>query len=301
MPVTSDDMSRTIRQVRTKIERITPKKAKEYLRSNTEKQRSVNRGWVDYLTRQILGGHWHFTGDPIRFDLNEKLIDGQHRLLACIKADRPIYTQVVRGLDEKAFMAIDRVNTRTNSQILDLMGVKYHRLASTVTKYVWAWETEGTIQANLPKLSPDEEKIVIDCYPEIVDSCALVKTTSADKVTKGAPLAFVHWLVTRVNKSKADEFVERIGDGVAPRRRYPTLVFRDRFLRLKADRVSLNNRQVVSLIVRTWNAFYGGKDLTVLRIASKGKDVVIPKIAGLGPKKRKKSLLRDKLTEQEAS
>lgn len=281
---------------RSKIETITPEQAQHYLTRNYEGNRRLDMKHVGYLERQIRGGHWELTGDPVRFSDSDRLIDGQHRLMACMRAGIPIKTWVLRGLPEETFSKIDRGKARNNGAALQLTGVKNAHLVASVARYVWAWETKGTVPKHLEKLSADEVSVVLDCYPEIVELTAAVKKARTGRAgINDSAMTFVMWLIQKIDRAKALSFLERLGDGVAPRKRFPTLVVRDRFQKLRADRVAIKPAVAVSMLIRGWNAFFNDKDLAVMRVRIEGEDVEIPQVAGASKSRRRKTRLQNKL------
>ena len=70
----------------------------------------------------IAAGHWPFTGDAIRFDVDANLIDGQHRIKAIIESGVTLPFVVVFGLDPKAKHALDMGRRRSAADVLALKG-----------------------------------------------------------------------------------------------------------------------------------------------------------------------------------
>lgn len=60
-------------------ETIDPEKAREYLSKNRD-NRKLSPSWVRALALRQKRREWLFTRDPIRFDWDDFLRDGQHRL-----------------------------------------------------------------------------------------------------------------------------------------------------------------------------------------------------------------------------
>lgn len=87
------------------IETITPQIAETYLSMNVE-NRPIRQSTVDSYAADMLAGHWRQTGEPIQFS-GDRLLNGQHRLLACIKSQQPITVVVVRNVDPEAFEVMD--------------------------------------------------------------------------------------------------------------------------------------------------------------------------------------------------
>ena len=99
------------------IERITPSIASEYLRKNTPFNRSIRSKRVETYADEMRRGGWKLNGESICFNKKGELVDGQHRLLAIIKAGVPIETTVIRGIENDVVL-FDRGGNRTETQIL---------------------------------------------------------------------------------------------------------------------------------------------------------------------------------------
>ncbi|MCM1093742.1 MAG: hypothetical protein NC421_07300 [Lachnospiraceae bacterium] len=109
--------------IKTNVEVITPAVAAEYLKTNAKRQRPLNKGNIAFYARMMSDGQWQLNGDAIRFDINNELIDGQHRLAACVESGVPFETVVVRNINEDCFYTIDTGYNRSKGQILQLKGV----------------------------------------------------------------------------------------------------------------------------------------------------------------------------------
>lgn len=107
-----------------KLETITPAVAEKYLEKNLC-NRHVREGWVSELANIIKMGRWKIVHQGIGFDKMGKLIDGQHRLLAIIKAELPVDMYVARGLDETTREVVDTQAKRTPADILRIHGFNY--------------------------------------------------------------------------------------------------------------------------------------------------------------------------------
>lgn len=86
-------------KVSADVETITPAVAKAMLKHNVG-NRPVDKERVAMLAADIVAGNWHENGESIKFDKNGNLVDGQHRLMACILAGIPIKSIVIRGVED---------------------------------------------------------------------------------------------------------------------------------------------------------------------------------------------------------
>src|SRR4051812_19944132 len=107
----------------TVFERITPRLAQQYLNTMV-KNRSLRRSSVKGYARDMAAGSWQTSHQGIAFDVNGKLVDGQHRLAAIIEAGVAVQMAVTRGLDEGAIEAIDVGIRRGVHDVLKISGIE---------------------------------------------------------------------------------------------------------------------------------------------------------------------------------
>lgn len=105
-------------------ETITPDVAQSILTMNT-RNRVPSEHHVKKIATAMKAGHFRITGDAIRIGMDNVLYDGQHRLMACVQAEVPFRTLVIRGIEHDAMMVIDGGKSRTRQQQLFLAeGIK---------------------------------------------------------------------------------------------------------------------------------------------------------------------------------
>lgn len=120
--------------MKTQIKTITPKQAAQILETRNPKNRKMSEKFVSKLARDIRAGAFITTHQGIAFDVNGDLLDGQHRLAACVEAGVPITVPVSTGLDAahklngatiNTFEVIDGGRARGVGQMLQMAGFKY--------------------------------------------------------------------------------------------------------------------------------------------------------------------------------
>lgn len=107
--------------MRAIVEHITPDMAYEYLTQNTRNYRRVNARTVMKYAQTMKDGNWELNGEPIVFDTEGKLINGQHRLNAIVEAGIPVDILVVRGVD-KGVVVFDDGRVRRSTDVASAMG-----------------------------------------------------------------------------------------------------------------------------------------------------------------------------------
>lgn len=106
-------------QMRHDIVTVTPQMASEWLAHPAARQRSVSRNFVAQYARAMTEGRWQEpTIDPIALTPEGKLLNGQHRLLAVIKADRNVEMLIAFDVPEKIFDIIDTNRRRQAAQFV---------------------------------------------------------------------------------------------------------------------------------------------------------------------------------------
>lgn len=106
-------------KIKSEMVLVTPELATKYLGFN-DANRKVRHGWVSYLENVIKTGEWRATHQGIAFSESGSLLDGQHRLMAIVKADIPVMMLVTYGLPDQSFSAIDSGIKRTDVDLTKL-------------------------------------------------------------------------------------------------------------------------------------------------------------------------------------
>lgn len=121
--------------MKTIVETITPRKAKELLEKNTN-NRPVSKKRVDHYTSLMTNGKWHLTHQGIAISKTDVIIDGQHRLLAVVRANMPIDFTITYGVDDDTFKYVDVGYSRTTSNIFAIENIaNYTRHAAGISRY----------------------------------------------------------------------------------------------------------------------------------------------------------------------
>jgi len=115
----------------TKILKVTPEMAAKMLENKINNRRLI-KGTVDYYANQMRRGQWKLTGQGLSFDINNRLIDGQNRLAAVIKANRTVEFLVITGVDTSTFDVYDSGKMRSSADVFYIHGTKNYRATSSI-------------------------------------------------------------------------------------------------------------------------------------------------------------------------
>jgi hypothetical protein len=160
--------------------RISPAKAHEYLANNIN-NRPVRLSSVEQLAGIIERGEWRVTHQGIALDKTGKLLDGQHRLLAIIRANKAVDMLVTTGLDAATFGVIDCGRVRSFSDRIKLVDDERENIAACriVRAYVFVTSTRG----RLPTV--DMLDYAYDEMPEAFSAVSSAFRKNIKKITRG--------------------------------------------------------------------------------------------------------------------
>ena len=120
---------------------ITPADAAQIL---AEMKQNSNRALSEFHARRISvemsNGHYRYNGQAIIFDEWAEPLDGQHRLRACVIANKPFETHVVFGVPRNRFDLLDMGKKRLAGDVLSKLGFKHYLIAAAVARYDMLYE-----------------------------------------------------------------------------------------------------------------------------------------------------------------
>lgn len=93
--------------MKSEIVLIDARLAMKWLADNATYNRPVRVGVVSQYAEMMKRGDWKLTHQGVAFDTHGILIDGQHRLMAIVKANVVVPMMVTRDTPEGAFSSID--------------------------------------------------------------------------------------------------------------------------------------------------------------------------------------------------
>lgn len=149
------------------IETITPALAAAYL-ATSGINRMVRPRQVNEYADRLRRGLWILNGEALKFNHHGTLIDGQHRLLACIEANVNFETVVFRDLKEESQDTLDSGLKRTLADYLRLRNVANPMVCASAIRWLWtlASVAPGIVPVAVAPTGRDAEKILRD-YPVV--------------------------------------------------------------------------------------------------------------------------------------
>lgn len=114
-------VNRYFKTTDTAMVTITPEIAKAMLEVNNN-NRGISPTNVQRMADDMLSGNFRLNGETIKVYEDGTLADGQHRLMACVTANVPFQTYIVRGIKKDVLPTIDAGKARNVVQSLNMTG-----------------------------------------------------------------------------------------------------------------------------------------------------------------------------------
>lgn len=252
---------------------MTPDIAKELLAINTNNRRIKKERILAY-GRSMSRGQWQFTGDAIRVaqkDTGEHIIvDGQHRLLACVEANVPFETMLFTNLDYSVFSVIDRGVCRTNGDLLSVSGVANGTTVGALVRPIIASDAGlNPLQHGTMILVTGEDIVSFVKDNEVLVQWALrlgIKGATGVGGIKSAWAMFAIFVARERDIRLVEKFVDETAKGIGLYEGDPRLALRSFMLKTGTSHgQNARNYREAGTILRAFNAYIEGRPLICLK------------------------------------
>lgn len=169
------------------IMEVTPEMAREWLTVNMDNNRRISGKAVEKYAADMKAGRWELNGEAICFNESGKLVNGQHRLRAVIKADVPVKMYVTVGIPNSSTI-YDVQKRRTVDNFLQMDGINAN------SRHI------GTANALLDKVLSrvsvgETKRFVGDEFANLDRAVALsAKRFNNMRILQRAPIAAAAWV-----------------------------------------------------------------------------------------------------------
>lgn len=243
---------------KTELVTITPQQAAAWTEHQNTHNRSIRWEFVGFLADQIRSGDWVVDGNPIRFDYNDVVLDGQHRLLAIIEAGMAVQAFVTTGLAPASQQVMDTGLKRSLGDQLRLMGEKNTtQLASTITR---VWLTRIGEQA---LRSPSRYRPSVPAALRMLEKEPTLReavregSRTAQKIggVSVAVMATCYYIFNEIDADHTTQFFEMLRDGTNLTAGDPILMLRNRLTYNARERGETPAFIIQAWVIKAWNAF----------------------------------------------
>lgn len=230
---------------------ITPEIAKDLLGDDNEHQRNKSVSHVAFLANEMESGRWQMNGEPIIVSNTGRVLDGQHRLTACIKCGKSFKTIVVSGVPDECFKTIDTGMKRTTGNILQMAGVPNANAMAAGMLWFWKYRLAKERKGSLNMWDKPSSKEILDMVQKDMDICGRAFAVVND-------VCYTHKALTRSigvglylafskydNEARASEFFGKLASGANLEEGSPILALKNKLSSLIGERDGEGKRQVM--------------------------------------------------------
>lgn len=229
---------------------MTPEWA-ERLLATSANNRNISKNAVQAMARDMEAGHFRLNGDTIRLDEHGNLIDGQHRLSACVLAGVPFETWLVEGLSKEDMLTIDRGRPRgVGDNLMIAFGVKAGRQVAATIRNMVIFARQD-LAANP---TATEVKEILDAHPMAAESAVSMANVSP---ARPSLLAAIHYVGKHFHKlpQEADDFVHVFRTGLPVYEGDAAHALRELLLKEKSRGIRGTNFRHYALMANAWEKF----------------------------------------------
>jgi hypothetical protein len=256
-------------KITTEIVTITPHLAESMLSKNT-RNRKASRTSIDTYARDMKAGKWVMNGDAIRFDRNSNLLDGQHRLMACLKSGANFQSIVIYGLEPEVQDTIDGGRMRRTADVMAINGIGSAHLRTATCRILHAIKLDvPNVMAH--KASTQEILTINAKHPLLSRSLCTQKSNIG---VRPATLAAVHYIGKNLlgdDPATADAFAAVFASGVPAYKGCPALLVRERHIQGRLRGQPLSPTLGYGLIIHAWNHFRKHRAMKTMKVPADAK------------------------------
>jgi len=252
--------------------RIPPATAKRMLDMNTN-NRNLNRTRVKRYADLMIAGQWKQNGDTIRVATGNVLLDGQHRLAACVASNTPLDTLVVFGLPADVMPTIDTGHSRSLRNVLTINKEVSQTALSTIIRWAWLIErmyTEGAGKETLIINSSNgpqhiESVQYLDLHRDTLTEAAKAAHHTRSVTRMIGPVLGVYAIALRTHPKEAHAFFDQVARGIGLKSNDPAYALRARLINERGSQRAVKGDVVAAWTVFAWNAFMQKRALSQVR------------------------------------
>lgn len=253
----------------TKKMLITPDMATVMMERNADdewKNRPHSEKGLRRYTASMKRG-WKLTGEPIIFSKSGRLINGQHRLMACIESECPFECLVVFGIDDDAFKFVDIGIARTASHIFSIEDIPNAALVSAGARLLYGYKRSQNWDGSSPDVENDTLLAFYRQHERLQEAVATARPMFRAKLMVSRWAVFCAYICREKSARDAEQFFEIAATGFgASSKKSPEYRIYDRLnTNAKAPAHKLSDSYAGAFLIQAWNAYRHNRTIGAFR------------------------------------
>lgn len=253
------------------IQNIDPETARAWIGLNST-NRNIREDRITKYADDMRAGHWKLTGEAIKFAIDGRLLDGQHRLHAVLRADTTIPMFVIYGLEDHTQQYMDTGAARTSGDALALDGTPNAANVAAAARLALTIESEEAGKSRHANTISNAKVFAwIEANPGIHNACAGWRRRR-DPLQRSV-LTYCYYRLSNIDPEDAEHFFYGLTTNLNLQEHSPILALTEALGRFSRNRTSINRRDSVILVFRAWNAYRGDRTIRYLRMPRSGDSI----------------------------
>jgi hypothetical protein len=250
---------------------ITPRMAEKMLEHN-HANRKIRKTVVAKYALDMANDRWRLKGQtPILLDRQGNLVNGQHRLAACVQSGASFQTYIIHNAEAEDVDMADSGLNRTLGDVLGWRGEANPNKLAQVVRIAWLYET-GRLDAIKLSASPTRAEAVewLRDHPGIQESLEAVQDLHLKLRMPMGVAAMVHYYASKHHPNEVIEFFDGLRHGANLSEGSPILALRNRLADRLLPHGSLRVMYLLAVTIKAFNAYVEGKEMENARWRMRG-------------------------------
>lgn len=243
--------------------KVTPAIAHRWLATNKD-NRPIRENLVTSFAEDMTNGYWDDNGETIKFDEDDCLIDGQHRLLAIIQSNKTIEMIIVWGIKRGSQETIDTGAKKTFANLLSMRKEKNAPALAAIVRKVYIWR-KGVRLAKNEVASNSTLSKTLEEYPWLREVAKEASNISHNTGLMASVAGYCWWSFWQISPEDCKSFFERLSDKKNSVKGNPIDALKRKLNELASkDHERMSDVWTAAVTIKAWNKFRDGASWDVV-------------------------------------
>lgn len=243
---------------------ITPQVALAWLGEYNSGNRKIKDSHAARLARDIIAGNWMVNAQPICFHGNPfaggpaRLINGQHRLRACVLANMSIEVPIAINIPEAAFATYDEQPRKRKYRKEQDVSAGDERVMMSAAILQWR-EDQGYELTSRERPTVSEQLATLERHPAMREYASEVRRTHGDgaearldRIATASVMTYLLYRFTREDEAVAKRFFTGLRTGANMHASDPLLRIREAALQRRRGSERLDRYSSLEALLDGW-------------------------------------------------
>lgn len=210
---------------------------------------------------------WKYTGETIIFSESGRLLNGQHRLMACIRAGVPFECLFAFGISEDAFKFMDTGIARSAGHIFAIENIPNANQVAAAARLLYGYKRSQAWEGRAPDVENDDLLSFYELHPRLQDALSPARQLYEERLMPFRWGTFCFYICAEKSRQEAERFFETLATGLGiATKRSPIYMVRKRLLEnARVTNGKLSDAHVGAYLIKAWNAQRSGTPLGVIK------------------------------------